>query len=121
MISALSLLASCAASAPPLPADTTASNKQHSLSASDFSAADMALDCNAIQTEQLANASKIDTDNEAIKSNRRQNEVAGYLGGILIVPLVATESNSAEKDEIASLQHRQDILRSLATLKECRS
>jgi hypothetical protein len=121
IIPVITLLVSCATSAPSLPDDTTSSNKQRALSLSDFPANDSAMDCKAIQAEQTDNAAKIDQDNKAIESNRRQNEVAGYLGALVLLPLIATESNTEEKDDIAARQQRQDVLRKLAVVKECRS
>jgi hypothetical protein len=109
----------CTTSAPQLPMDTTATNRQGSLSQSDFSSSDLYKSCSDIKAEQIANASRIASDNQAILGNRKQNEVAGYMGGILLVPYAATESNSAEKDDIAMLQKRQDTLIKLSAFKQC--
>ena len=115
----LAVLVSCASSAPPLPEDTTSSNRQHSLSLSDFASNDAAMDCASIREEQSTNNAKIDQDNDVIKSNRRRNEVAGYFAALTIVPLVATESNDTERDDITVLQKRQDTLLKLAAVKKC--
>ena len=119
VITTLVILASCAASAPLLPDDTTAINKQHSVSISDFSSQDAAMSCDAIKIEQSGNTVKIAQDNKAIESNRRLNQTAGYLGGLLVLPLIATEGNYSEKDDITALQQRQDVLRKLAIVKRC--
>ena len=113
------VLVSCAGSAPPLPEDTTATNRARSLSLSDFSSTDAATDCTAIRLERGQNNAKIEQDKKAIESNRRQNQVAGYLGTLLVVPLIATESNDAEKNDITTLQQRQDVLNKLAAVKQC--
>jgi hypothetical protein len=102
-----------------VPEDTTGTNKRRTLSLSEFSPADAALDCNAIQAEQTANIAKIAQDNLAIQSNRQQNEVAGYMAALFVLPIVATESNSDEKNDIAALQQRQDVLRKLVAVKKC--
>ena len=112
-------LAACATSAPPMPTDTTASNRQTSLSQSDFSEADLSKNCGDIEKEHKSNADKIANDNEAIKSNRRQNETAGYLGALVVVPLVALKTNADEKDDIIALQSRQDTILRLAAFKHC--
>jgi hypothetical protein len=57
--------------------------------------------------------------NLAIQSNRQQNEVAGYMAVYLILPAVAMESNADEKNDIAALQQRQDVLRKLVAVKKC--
>jgi len=112
-------LTACANSAPPVPVDTTGTNRETTSSLSDFSADDAAMNCSAITAEMKANADKIETDNAAIRSNRKNNEIAGYLGGLLILPYAATESNSAEKEDIKLLQSRQDVLRKLLAFKKC--
>ena len=75
--------------------------------------------CTDIALEQNTNTSKINADNRSIEANRQRNETAGYLGGMLILPLVAIQQNDAERDEIAHLQQRQDVLRDLAVVKHC--
>ena len=77
------------------------------------------MDCASIREEQSTNNAKIDQDNDVIKSNRRRNEVAGYFAALTIVPLVATESNDTERDDITVLQKRQDTLLKLAAVKKC--
>lgn len=118
-VSSVLALLSCTTAAPPLPEDTTSGNRQSILTESRFTPDDLGKSCEAIGAEQKANMAKIDGDNKAIQGNRRQNEVAGYLGALLVVPLVATESNAAEKDDIAALQARQDTLLQLQSFKKC--
>lgn len=119
LIFLLSILTSCATSALTLPSDTTSINKEHDLAYSDFVSSDLALKCSAIQKEYDNNASIIHDENEVILANRKRNEVAGYFGALLIVPLAATESNSSEKATIAKLNKRQDILIKLMAFKRC--
>lgn len=119
IVCASAVLAACANSAPPLPTDTTGTNRVETQSLWDFPVSDGAMSCNAIADEMKANADKMDADNAAIQSNRQGNEIAGYLGGMYILPLVATEGNYAEKDDITLLQNRQDVLRKLIAVKKC--
>ena len=112
-------IGACASSAPPLPMDTTASNSRGIVSQRSFTASDLSKNCADIKMEQMSNADKMASDNKAIAANRKQNEVAGYLGGMILVPLIATENNSAEKDDIAMLQRRQDVLLKLSAFRQC--
>jgi hypothetical protein len=114
-------LAGCAAPPPPLPPDTTSVNRMRSLSASDFSAGDIAMSCGDINAERLTNAAAMKAANDRIEGNRTQNQIAGYLGGMLLLPYLATEGNYAEKAEITQLYQRHDTLIELATLKHCPS
>lgn len=118
-IGLLLLTAACAGSAPPLPTDTTSNNRQATIKSSDFSSGDLAKNCSNIKSELNTNAAAIGNNNSVIESNRGKNQVAGYLGGMFLVPLAATESNTQEKEKIAQLQNRQDVLRKLAAFKKC--
>lgn len=118
-ISLLLLTAACAGSAPPLPTDTTSDNRQASIKSADFSSGDLAKNCSSIKSELNTNAAAISNNTGAIESNRGRNQAAGYLGAMFIVPLAATESNTQEKEKIAQLESRQDVLRKLAAFKKC--
>lgn len=118
---AVLMLVGCAGSAPPLPVDTTSVNRSKSVSLADFSAADAQLSCEQIDQERQDIAATMKEANGRIEDNRTQNQVAGYLGAHLLLPLVATEGNQAEKDQIAQLYVRQDILIKLAATKGCRA
>lgn len=114
------LLAGCAAPAPPLPVDTTSVNRTQSITLSAFATDDAALSCEEIATERQDIDKQMRAANARIEGNRTQNQVAGYLGALLVVPLVATESNQAERGQIAKLYARQDILIKLAAAKDCK-
>jgi hypothetical protein len=113
------LLAGCAAPAPTLPPDTTSVNRTQSLALADFTTADQALSCDQIAAGLRSIDGEMQAANARIEANRVQNEVAGYFGVLYLVPLVATEGNYAEKDEISRLYQRRDTLVKLAVLKAC--
>jgi hypothetical protein len=112
-------LVGCTTSAPPLPTDTTAVNRQSIVTLNDFSAADAAMNCTNIVAERKSNQENIDKNNKAIEANRTQNQVAGVFGSLFIVPYIATEGNYSEKDSIEALNKRQDILLKLSAVKHC--
>lgn len=112
-------MGACATSAPLLPTDTTARNRQAIISPYDFTGADLSKSCTAIRTEQMSNADKIASDNQVIASNRKQNEIAAYFGGVFLIPYAELKDNAAEKDDIAMLQQRQDTLLKLSAFRQC--
>jgi hypothetical protein len=118
-VAALLLLAGCAASAPKLPPDTTSINRSRTLTITDFAEPDRALSCEAIGSERRQIADAVAAANARIEANRTKNQVAGYFGGLFIVPALATEGNYADKDEIARLSQRKDTLIQLASVKGC--
>lgn len=113
-------LGGCAASAPSLPPDTTSVNRTQSITLDAFSPEDAALPCEQIAAQRQDIDRQMRGANGKIEENRTQNQVAGYLGAQLLLPLVATESNQAEKDQIKALYVRQDTLIKLAAVKGCR-
>lgn len=113
------LISGCASSAPPLPVDTTSTNRTEIIGLDSFSRADAALSCDQIAAERQDIDNRIRMDNSQIESNRTQNQVAGYLGALFIVPLAATESNQPERDDITRLYGRRDTLIKLAAVKDC--
>lgn len=115
------LVAACASSAPPLPADTTSLNRTQSLSLDAFSKEDAARSCEQIAAERHEVESRMQEDNRRIEGNRTRNQVAGYFGALAVVPLVATEGNEAEREEITRLYGRQDTLIKLAAVKGCQT
>lgn len=116
---AFPVIVGCSTPAPSLPSDTTSTNRQSSLTASDFSVSDLGLSCTSIKNEYQRNKAKIETNNTLINANRQQNQVAGYFGALLLVPLVATEANATQKNEITLLHQRKDVLVKLAGFKKC--
>ncbi|MGO8915054.1 MAG: hypothetical protein ACLQJR_04020 [Stellaceae bacterium] len=115
----LLVLAGCAAPAPPLPPDTTSVNRMQELTLGDFSASDAAMSCDDVAAERRTNAAAMKAANDRIEGNRTQNQVAGYLGALFLVPYLATEGNYAEKDQITQLYQRHDTLIRLASVKHC--
>jgi hypothetical protein len=112
-------LAGCATSAPALPPDTTSINRSRPLTLDDFTPQARAMSCAdiALERQKISNAMK--TANTAIEGNRTRNQVAGYFAALAFFPIVATENNDAEKDEITKLYKRQDLLIQLGALKHC--
>jgi len=93
---------------------------QHTLSAADFSSADLALSCNEISDERAAQKAKIQQANANINANRQNNEVAGAIGSLVFAPAyLATEGNYADKDAVKAAYARQDVLDRLAHFKSC--
>jgi hypothetical protein len=117
----LCLLGGCAASAPPLPVDTTGLNRARELKLEEFTKEDASLSCDQIAGERHTLAADMRAANERIEANRKQNQVAGYFGALFLVPYVATEGNYAETDALTRHYARQDTLIPLATAKGCRS
>lgn len=114
------LVTGCAAPAPSLPTDTTSVNRTQSITLDAFSADDAAFSCEKIEMERQVIDQQMKAANGEIEGNRKPNQVAGYLGGLFIVPLVATESNQAEKDQITKLYTRKDTLIKLSAAKSCK-
>lgn len=107
--------------APHLPPDTTGATSLHHLTAADFSAEDAALTCEKIDTERHALQTGVDQANAHIAENRRDNQIAGYIGAALFLPaLLATEGNYSDKDFIKLAYQRMDILDKLAVLRTCK-
>jgi hypothetical protein len=84
-----------------------------------FAKEDAALSCEQIGSERASVDAALRDANSKIEGNRTQNQVAGYFGSTLLLPLLATESNSDEKKEITRLYGRRDVLLKLGGVKGC--
>jgi len=119
------LLAACASEAPPLPPDTTSINRARDLTLEDFTPEARAMSCDQIADERIQIARAMMDANSKVAGNRTRNQTAvGFVsfGGLVMAPaLLATDSNTPEKDQITALYQRQDTLIKLATLKHCPS
>ena len=116
-------LLGCAAEAPPLPSDTTSINRTRDLTLEDFTPEARAMTCDQIADERLQIARAMRDANDKIAGNRTRNQIAaGFFdfGGLIMAPaLLATDSNTPEKDQLTALYQRQDTLIKLAGLKHC--
>lgn len=121
LIAGAVLLAACARSAPDLPPDYGSVSAQAKLSADQFTSEDLRLSCNAIQAERAAITDEAGKLTGVIKGNRKRNQVAGYLGGLFLFPLVAAKENPDEKRRLDALQERWDTLIALQRFKTCPS
>ena len=116
------LLAACAGTAPSLPPDRSSVNATHSLSESDFEKQDLALSCAMIKDENDRIRAEANKFNNAINKNSKNNQVAGYITGVLFLPAVlATKQNTAEKENLDALQLRFDTLQRLKRFRDCSS
>ena len=116
------LLAGCASEAPALPPDTTSINRGRDLTLDDFTAEAQAMTCDQIADERRQIANAMQAANNVVNGNRTRNEILVGVAdvGLLNAPiLLFTNSNNAEKDQIAKLYQRQDTLIKLAVLKHC--
>jgi len=75
--------------------------------------------CNGISAEREAITDEAGTLNGVIKGNRKRNQVAGYLGGLFLFPLVAAKENPDEKRRLDAIQERWDTLIALQRFKTC--
>lgn len=116
----LSALAGCAASAPPLPADTTSVNRAKAVDLAAFPPDDIALTCERIAVERQDIDRRMGDATGKIEGNRTQNQVTGYFGSLVPPLLLATDGNQAEKAEITQLYGRRDTLVKLGAAKGCR-
>lgn len=112
-------LSACARSAPDLPPDYGSVNPSTTLTADHFGVADLDLSCADIVVEREAMTTEAGNMTGAIRQNRHHNQVAGYLGGLFIFPLIATRGNSGEKQRLDQIQERWDTLTMLDRYKKC--
>lgn len=112
------LIAGCARSAPPLPADTGSVDGVR-LKLEDFALADQKLSCPGIDQHLLAKTREAKANNAVIKSERVRNQVVGFFAMYAIVPAFATENNDAQKAALEKIQRRWDELIALRRLKNC--
>jgi hypothetical protein len=108
-------LGACAAPAPSLPPEA---GLVTTLSAP--SAADAAKSCEDLAAEWRETHARGAEANAAIAANRGHNQAVGYVAAVLFPPLaLASEHNSAEKERLAELQARRDVLIGLARARSC--
>lgn len=116
------IAAGCARNAPELPQDRSSVNAVNGLTKHDFLERDLAMDCAAIVSENKSIRAEADKYNATIQGNRQNNQVAGYIAGVLFLPAaLATEQNTAEKARLDKLQHRFDTLQKLKRFRSCSS
>lgn len=113
------LLAACATEAPPLPADTTATNRAKEVTLADFRPEDAALACPAIAAQRTELANAITAAHQAVKLNRPHNQVVLYFSGFFLPLAAAAKTNEDEKDLLVRAQDRYDTLTKLAVVKKC--
>lgn len=121
LIAGAVVLAACARSAPDLPPDYGSVSSQAKLSADQFAAADLRLTCNGILAERETITAEAGKLTGVITQNRQHNQVAGYLGGLFLFPLIATKENPDEKRRLDAIQVRWDTLIALQRFKTCPS
>lgn len=112
-------LAACARAAPELPPDYGSESASAKLTADKFTAVDLRLTCPDIDREQTGLTTEAGGLTGVIESNRGRNQVAGYLGGLFLFPLVAAKNNPDEKRRLDELQARWDELTQLKRFKNC--
>ncbi len=113
-------LTGCARSAPDLPPDTSGKSPKEAASLLGISQSDFGLGCVEIINEKENLTRKHDIEEATIRSNRTNNQVAGYFGTFFPPAYLATESNSASKDRLDSIQLRFDQLYFLGQLNNCK-
>ncbi|MBT3400414.1 MAG: hypothetical protein HOL07_05110 [Rhodospirillaceae bacterium] len=113
------LLSACARSAPDLPPDYGSVSSQAKLSADQFTAEDLRLTCKGISAERETITAEAGRLTGVIKGNRQHNQVAGYLGGLFLFPLIAAKENPDEKRRLDAIQGRWDTLIALQRFKTC--
>ena len=106
------ILSGCARAAPELP-------DANRLNAISQSSAYATSDCPQI----LQITSELEADKRhmesIIESNRGRNQAAGYFSALFIVPIVAVENNSNEKNQLDAIQNQLDELRAVGNNKFC--
>ncbi|WP_025899436.1 hypothetical protein [Sneathiella glossodoripedis] len=117
---ALSVVNGCARSAPDLPPSFSEANKHEIEKEIGVSEEQKRLTCEQIKSRQDEILIRY-TENEAvIKSNRAHNQVVGYFGAVLFLPLlVAADHDQEAKTELDNLQKEKDQLNYLVKVKNC--
>lgn len=105
-------LAACARSAPDLPPQSDPATIRLSAGEAAMSCADIASAIDVRRTER-------ETLTAEIHGNRQRNQVAGYLGALFIVPLVAAENNTGEKSRLDEIQSELDRLYAVNRARRC--
>lgn len=111
-VAAVALASACARSAPDLPPQASAASVVLSPVEARFS-------CDQIDGAITALQAERDQLTSVIQGNRQRNQTAGYLGALFIVPLVATESNDAEKKRLDEIQAETDRLYAVRRARSC--
>ena len=115
-------IAGCATSARNLPPDYSSIDSKERLNIDDFDTAAIELTCSQIAEELIILESDYAFQMQDIKGKRYQNQVAGYLGAIFILPALLATDNSAEaKVKIENINRAKDQLYKLRAFKKCPS
>ena len=114
-------VAACARSAPELPPDYgSVDSTTPSPALSDFDEVDAAMSCTAIADEKARLRRKMAQLNAQITGKHGDNQVAGYVGGVLFPPLLlATDHSLDEKEALDKFQDRVDRLALLQRIRAC--
>ncbi len=118
-LSLLSFLMGCARGAPDLPPDTRGKSPQEAALLLGISKEDMKLGCVKIAQEKQDLSRVHDIEEATIKSNRANNQVAGYFGTFFPPAYLATTHNSESKSKLDSIQVRFDQLYFLGHVNNC--
>jgi len=108
----------CTRSAPDLPPDYGSVNASRQTLAS-FPAHMRNLNCAQIASREADLEARNQKAEEIIKSNRTRNQVAGYLGALYLVPVVAIENDEDQKALLDKNQREVDQLKQLQRVKRC--
>lgn len=114
------LLMGCARGAPDLPPDTRGKTPQEAVRLLEISKDDMKLGCVEITREKQGLTRVHDIEEATIRSNRTNNQVAGYFGTFFPPAYLATTHNSESKNKLDSIQVRFDQLYFLGHVKNCK-
>lgn len=104
------LLAGCARSAPDLPDHRVGKSDEEVRLMLGISKSDLELSCTEISTAMNDLNAKIEENEQEIKGDRTQNQVAGYFGALFLFPALAADQNTDSKEQLDSLQVRKDQL-----------
>lgn len=115
-------IAGCATGARNLPPDYSSIDAKKRLNVDDFDASAIELTCAQIDEELKILESDYALEAQDIAGKRHQNQVAGYLGAIFILPALLATDNSAEaKLKIENINRAKDQLYRLRAFKKCPS
>jgi cell division protein ZapA (FtsZ GTPase activity inhibitor) len=103
---AMLVVQGCARNAPELPDLQEINNAPTPNAVSNHDALEVKCDQLDYHLAQLAE--EADQLSNAIKADRGRNQVAGYLGGLFIVPLLAMKEHQEEKQRLDEIQVERD-------------
>lgn len=110
----------CARNAPDLPPAYSENSKSDIVKSLGITDEQQAYSCDKIKLRQDEVLVQYQKNENVIKSNRTQNQVAGYFGAVLFLPaLIAVENDGSAKETLDALQRRKDQLNFLAKDKKC--